>query len=51
MQKTKNIQKEELTVISNIEYLQSLSKEQRTEIYKKMLGIPKNLSKIQNTNS
>ena len=51
MQKTKKIQKQEQTVISNIEYLQSITKEQRTEIYKKMLGIPKNLLKTQNTNS
>lgn len=51
MKKTKKIQKEEQVVISNIQYLKSLTKEQRTEIYKKILGISKNISKIQNTSS
>lgn len=39
MKKAKKIQKEEKTVISNIDYLKTLTHDQRREIYKKMLGI------------
>ena len=39
--KNKKVQKEERTVLENIEYLNSLTPEKKNEIYKKMLGISK----------
>jgi hypothetical protein len=40
MKKTKKIQKEEQVVLENLEYLKKLTKDQRIEIYKKMLRTP-----------
>lgn len=47
MRKTKKTQKEEKTVISNLEYLKSLTHTQRLEVYKKMLGLKKTTINIQ----
>lgn len=37
MKQTKKIQKQENIVMNNISYIASLKKEQRVEVYKKML--------------
>ena len=39
VRKTKKLQKEEKTVLDNIKYINSLNKNERLEVYKKMLGI------------